>query len=58
MGIKIEGKCIDLVTAQVIIEAYNRKMNGNTLPPLYIYTHISVRACERAGVRACERGQK
>ena len=53
MGIKICGKGIGLVVSQVIMEAYSRVMNGYALHPLY--THISVRACERASVRSCRR---
>ena len=51
MGIKIGGKGIGLVAAQIVIEAYSRMMNGNVLPPLYIHTY----ACGRAGVQACGR---
>ena len=56
IGIKIGSKDIGLVAAQVIIEAYNRMMNGYALRP-YIHTHkrAGVQACGRAGVRACRR---
>ena len=51
-GIKIGSKCIGLVAAQVIIEANSRMMSCYALHPLYTHTNT------RAGVRACERGQK
>ena len=54
MEIKTCSKCIGLVAAQVIIEACS-KLRNYPLHPLYIHTHISVRACRRAGVRACRR---
>ena len=53
MKIKIRGKCIGLVAAQMMIEANSRMMNG--MPCfLYIHTHkrAGVLACRRAGVRA------
>ena len=47
------SKGIGLVAAQLMIEA-NSRMKMVCLA-FFIYTHISVRACERAGVQACER---
>ena len=38
MGIKIGSKGIDLVAAQVIIEAYSRMTNCYALDPLYKQT--------------------
>ena len=58
--LKIGSKGFGLVAAQVIIEAYSRMMKSDALHPLYTHTHkrAGVRACGRASVRACERGQK
>ena len=38
IGIKIDNKCIGLVAAQVIIEAYSRMMKCYALHPLYTHT--------------------
>ena len=62
IGIKIGSKGIDLVAVQLL----SRHIAELLCPASFIYTHISVRACGRAGVRACgrasvracERGQK
>ena len=48
----IGRKDIGLEAAQVIIEAYSRMMSCYALHPLYTHSH------KRAGVQACERGQK
>ena len=56
MEIEIDSKDIGLVAAQMIFDAYSRMINGYALHLLHLlYTHISVRACGRAGVRACGR---